>query len=97
MFILVGWRKDGEEKVIAINADRKILSDFADTLNYAANYTEPSEGVWDREEIKGRFWIEEIPDQADFVQLGIDFLNYNDKTLDSWRKPREKPIKKKRK
>lgn len=80
MFILKGWRKNGDEKVIAINKDRDFLDKICKMLEPATGLSDPSEGMWDREEIKGRFGIEEIPDLEikDIVQAGIDFLNYKD-------------------
>ena len=75
MFVLIGFRKNGDTKVIAVNEDRQLLSDLAKRLFWETGLRDPSEGLWDRQEIKGRFWIEEI-DENDSYQNGVDFLNY---------------------
>ena len=77
MFILIGWRKNGDTKIIAVNKDRKILDALRESLNKEANYT-PGEGIWDKNETKGVFRVEELKDDIDANQTGIDFINCKD-------------------
>lgn len=78
MFILVGFRKDQTTRVIAVNKDRNVLAKIAEDLFPATGLSDRSEGLWDRDEIKGYFWIEEI-DETNPYQNGVDFLNYQGK------------------
>ena len=74
MFVLMAYRKDDTTRVIAVNQNRNVLSKLADELKFVANIKDSSEGIWDRKEIKGRVWIEEIEDNG--YQRGVDFFLY---------------------
>ena len=76
MFILEGWRKDQRTEVIAVNKDRDVLKKLRDSLFIETGLEDYSEGMWDRDEIKGIFSIKEIDDEADPYQRAVDFLNY---------------------
>jgi hypothetical protein len=76
MFILEGWRKDQRTEVIAINKDKNVLKKLMDSLFVETGLEDYSEGMWDRDEIKGIFSIKEIDDETDPYQRAVDFLNY---------------------
>lgn len=74
MFVLMGFRKDDTTKVIAVDQNREVLHELMLALKPVLGLRDFSEGIWDREEIKGRVWIEKI--EEDGYQRGVDFFNY---------------------
>lgn len=74
MFVLMGFRKNRDTIAIAASKDRNELKEIAKKLDPVVGLRDPSEGIWDRQEIKGMFWIVDIGN--DGYQRGVDFFNY---------------------
>jgi len=85
MFVLTGWRKNGDKHVIAVCEEREPLKQLAIDLDKEAHYT-PGEGMWDKQVTAGCFYVEEVivvsksgEDSAVAFQKGVDFINYKDR------------------
>lgn len=76
MYVIMAFRKNGDYKCIAFNKDRKTLETVCKELNRLSGRIDSAEGLWDRDDILGNFWIEELGN--DPIKTGLDFVNYRD-------------------
>lgn len=77
VFVLMGFRKNGDHMPIASDTDHLRIHNLCKELNRLAGRQDPAEGMWDREEIKASFTVQELyGDAPKDLERGLDFMNY---------------------
>jgi hypothetical protein len=78
-YVLSVWRKDNEEKIIAVSQDKKPLLEIATAIDGATGY-KAGLGVWAQEKVPGYCRITEVKelDWKDAFHKALDFLRYKD-------------------